>query len=134
MVSQKVYIPVQTEFYALEGIVELLDTIDIVTHRMNEDLQIGGIFATMVDSRSKLHIEVVGQLKEFFGEQLFKTLIRRNVKIAERRASINQAKANLHKDVAREIVKNNKLSKKKVEEIHAKIDEVKDGEDFTISI
>jgi chromosome partitioning protein len=50
---------------------------------MNEDLQVGGVFATMVDSRSKLHVEVIGQLKEFFGEVLFKTLIRRNVKIAE---------------------------------------------------
>jgi chromosome partitioning protein len=83
MASHEVYIPVQTEFYALEGIVELMDTIDIVTHRMNDDLRIGGVFATMVDSRSKLHIEVIGQLKEFFGDDMFKTLIRRNVKVAE---------------------------------------------------
>lgn len=83
MASHEVYIPVQTEFYALEGIVELMDTIDIVTHRMNDGLRIGGIFATMVDSRSKLHTEVIGQLKEFFGDNMFKTLIRRNIKVAE---------------------------------------------------
>ncbi len=83
MASHKVYIPVQTEFYALEGIVELIDTIDIVTQRMNDELKIGGVFPTMVDLRSKLHIEVIGQLKEFFSEEMFETSIRRNVKVAE---------------------------------------------------
>ncbi|WP_319200235.1 ParA family protein [uncultured Ilyobacter sp.] len=81
--SQKVYIPVQTEFYALEGIVELMDTIDLITQRMNEELEIGGVFATMVDGRIKLHNEVIEQLKEFFGERMFNTTIRRNVKVTE---------------------------------------------------
>ena len=58
----------------------------------------------------------------------------RDIAVANKRASVNQAKASLHKEVAREIVKNNKLSQKKVEEIHKKIDEVQDGEEFTISI
>lgn len=81
--SQKVYIPVQTEFYALEGIVELMDTIDMITQRMNEELEIGGVFATMVDNRVKLHTEVVQQLRGFFGEKMFETTIRRNVKVTE---------------------------------------------------
>lgn len=83
MASHKVYIPVQTEFYALEGIVELMDTVDMMTQRMNENLRIGGVFATMVDSRSKLHIEVLGQLEEFFDDLMFSTHIRRNIKVAE---------------------------------------------------
>lgn len=81
--SHKVYIPVQTEFYALEGIVELMDTIDMITQRMNEELEIGGVFATMVDNRIKLHTEVIDQLRGFFGERMFETAIRRNVKVTE---------------------------------------------------
>ena len=81
--THKVYIPVQTEFYALEGIVELMDTVDLINSRMNPDLEIGGVFATMIDSRIKLHTEVIGQLKEFFEEKMFDTAIRRNVKVTE---------------------------------------------------
>lgn len=81
--TQKVYIPVQTEFYALEGIVELLDTVDLINNRMNPDLEIGGVFATMVDSRIKLHNEVIGQLNNFFDDKMLKTRIRRNVKVTE---------------------------------------------------
>jgi len=81
--SHKVYIPVQTEFYALEGIVELMDTVEIISQRMNENLEIGGVFATMVDNRVKLHTEVITQLKEFFDKKMIKTPIRRNVKISE---------------------------------------------------
>lgn len=81
--SHKVYIPVQTEFYALEGIVELMDTVELITKRMNPELEIGGVFATMVDARMKLHTEVISQLKDFFTEEMFKTPIRRNVKVTE---------------------------------------------------
>ncbi len=81
--TQKVYIPVQTEFYALEGIVELLDTVDLINNRMNPDLEIGGVFATMVDFRIKLHNEVIGQLNDYFSDKMLKTCIRRNVKVTE---------------------------------------------------
>ncbi len=81
--SHKVYIPVQTEFYALEGIVELMDTVDMIQQRLNDELEIGGVFATMVDSRVNLHLEVVDQLREFFSGSMLDTCIRRNVKVAE---------------------------------------------------
>lgn len=81
--SDEVYIPVQTEYYALEGIVELMDTIDMVKARLNEELVIGGVIATMVDHRINLHNEVIGQLKSFFDGTMFESVIRRNVKISE---------------------------------------------------
>lgn len=81
--SSAVYIPVQTEYYALEGIVELMDTVEIVKARLNEDLEVEGVFATMVDARVNLHNEVVEQLRDFFNEKMFETTIRRNVKVSE---------------------------------------------------
>ncbi|BDU51502.1 ParA family protein [Haliovirga abyssi] len=81
--ADAVYIPVQAEYYALEGISELMDTIDMVKQRLNENLKIAGVFATMLDKRVKLHLEVIKELKKFFGEVMFKTLIRRNVKVSE---------------------------------------------------
>ncbi len=81
--SDFVYIPVQTEYYALEGIVELMDTIEMVKARLNDELEIGGVFATMVDGRINLHNEVIGQLQSFFGKRMFSSVIRRNVKISE---------------------------------------------------
>ncbi len=81
--SHKVYIPVQTEFYALEGIVELMDTVEMIQQRLNDELEIGGVFATMVDSRVNLHVEVVDQLRDFFEANMLESFIRRNVKVAE---------------------------------------------------
>lgn len=81
--AQKVYIPVQTEFYALEGITELMDTVELVKQRLNEDLEIGGVFATMVDKRINLHTEVISELQKFFQSKLLTTRVRRNVKVSE---------------------------------------------------
>jgi len=60
-----------------------MDTVDLINTRMNSELEIGGVFATMVDCRIKLHTEVIGQLREFFGEKMFQTSVRRNVKVTE---------------------------------------------------
>lgn len=81
--ANAVYIPVQAEYYALEGISELMDTIDMVKQRLNENLKIDGVFATMLDKRVKLHLEVIKELKKFFGDVMCETLIRRNVKVSE---------------------------------------------------
>lgn len=78
-----VYIPVQAEYYALEGISELMDTVEMVKYRLNEDLKIGGVFATMVDTRINLHLEVMKELRKFFQEVMFSSFIRRNVKLSE---------------------------------------------------
>ena len=81
--ANQMFIPVQAEYYALEGIAELMDTVEMVKNRLNEKLEISGVFATMVDSRINLHTEVMDELKKYFKETMFETLIRRNVKVSE---------------------------------------------------
>ncbi len=78
-----VLVPIQTEYYALEGLSALLSTIDqIKTHR-NPRLQVEGIVRTMHDPRNNLANEVSGQLISHFGEKVFRTIIPRNVRVAE---------------------------------------------------
>jgi uncharacterized protein HemX len=104
-----------------------------MTSLFTSDIMVS-IMAVLAAIAGALGLYARGQHYKIKNLKTEKEMAEKNVKVAEKKASINQAKANLHKEVAREIVKNNKLSKKKVEEIHAKIDEVKDGEEFTISI
>ncbi len=80
---ESVLIPVQAEYYALEGISELVNTIELVKQNLNPTLQICGIFSTMYDSRNNLANQVVQEIKSFFGEKVFNTLIPRNVKLSE---------------------------------------------------
>lgn len=81
--AHEVLIPVQSEYYALEGISELVNTIDLVKQSLNIDLKIGGIFMTMYDSRNNLANQVVEEVKSFFKDKVFKTIIPRNVKLSE---------------------------------------------------
>jgi chromosome partitioning protein len=81
--SDEVIIPVQTHYYALEGLRQLLETIDIVKKRFNRDLQILGILLTFVESRTKLSRQVQRQMREFFGDLVFDTVIHRDVRLAE---------------------------------------------------
>jgi chromosome partitioning protein len=78
-----VLIPMQCEYYALEGLSALLDTIDGVRVRANPNLQIEGILRTMYDPRSSLTRDVSRQLLKFFGEKVFRTVIPRNIRLAE---------------------------------------------------
>jgi chromosome partitioning protein len=81
--SNEVYIPVQTEFLALQGMSKLLQTVEIVKKRLNTGLEITGIIGTRYDSRKTLNKEVVQKVQSYFGAKLFKTLIRDNVSLAE---------------------------------------------------
>jgi len=81
--TQEVYIPLQTEFLALQGMRKLLETINIVKKRLNKNLEITGIMATRFDGRKNLNKEVVEKIKNYFGAKLFKTLIRDNISLAE---------------------------------------------------
>lgn len=82
--AQEIYIPLQTEFLALQGMSKLLQTVEVVQKRLNKGLKITGIIATRYDARKKLNKEVVEKIKEYFGDQqLFKTMIRDNVSLAE---------------------------------------------------
>jgi len=81
--ADSVIIPVQCEFFALEGLGKLLNTIKIVQGRLNEDLEIEGIILTMYDSRLRLANQVVEEVKTHFQELVFDTVIHRNTKLGE---------------------------------------------------
>ncbi len=81
--SEEVFIALQTEYLALEGMTQLLATIDLVKKRLNPNLSVSGIIATQYDARKGLHNEVVATITEAFPDKLFKTFIRSNIALAE---------------------------------------------------
>lgn len=81
--ADSVLIPIQCEYYALEGVAKLLESIEMIKQSSNENLEIFGILMTMFDSRTSLSKQVVDEVQNYFGKQVFKTLIPRTVKIAE---------------------------------------------------
>ncbi len=81
--ADTVLIPIQCEFYALEGLSQLLNTVRIVQRGINRDLGIEGVLLTMYDSRLNLSKQVKGEAEEYFGAKVFKTWIPRNVRLAE---------------------------------------------------
>lgn len=78
-----VIIPMQCEYYALEGLSALMDTIGAISATLNPALQIEGILRTMYDPRSKLTLEVSGQLFTHFGDKVYRTVVPRNIRLAE---------------------------------------------------
>ena len=78
-----VLIPIQCEFYALEGVSQLMSTIDIVRTHMNPDLEIEGVILSMFDGRTNLSAQVVEEVKKYFKEKVYTTVIPRNVRLAE---------------------------------------------------
>ena len=81
--ADSVIIPVQPEFFALEGLGKLLQTIKLVQGGVNPDLTIEGFVVTMFDGRTKVHNQVVGELKEHFKDMVFNTIIQRNIRLSE---------------------------------------------------
>ena len=81
--ADSVMIPVQPEFFALEGLGKLLQTIRLVQNGINPELTIEGFVVTMFDGRTKLHNQVLGELREHFGEMVFKSIIQRNIRLSE---------------------------------------------------
>ena len=81
--ADSVLVPMQCEYFALEGITLLLQTVQKVQKDINPNLKIGGIFFTMYDSRTRLAQDVVKQVKEYFKELVFNTIVPRNVKLSE---------------------------------------------------
>ncbi|MDR4506993.1 MAG: ParA family protein [Candidatus Brocadiaceae bacterium] len=80
---REIFIPVQTEFFALRGVSKLLDTYEIVRKRLNNELEITGIILCMYTSRTRLCKEVVEKVKEYFGDKVFNTIVRKNIKLSE---------------------------------------------------
>ena len=81
--ASEVFIPIQAEFFALEGLTKLLQTIKIVKERINPNLEITGIIITMFDKRKNICRDVVAKVEDYFKDKVFKTKIRENVRLAE---------------------------------------------------
>ena len=81
--SDTILIPVQCEYYALEGLSQLLNTVRLVQKHFNPDLKIEGVLLTMLDARTNLGYEVVDEVKKYFREKVYKTIIPRNIRLSE---------------------------------------------------
>jgi len=81
--SDSILIPVQCEYYALEGITQLLNTIKLMQKRLNPDLSIEGFLLTMADKRTKLTTEVINEARSYFKNKLYNAVIPRNIKLSE---------------------------------------------------
>ncbi|MCF8228300.1 MAG: AAA family ATPase [Bacteroidales bacterium] len=116
--ADSVIVPVQCEYFALEGLGKLLNTIKIVQSRLNENLDIEGILLTMFDSRLRLSKQVVDEVKTHFQQMVFKTLINRNTRLSEAPSfgetiimhDANSTGAINYLNLAREILQKNGLT------------------------
>ncbi|MDP9425015.1 MAG: AAA family ATPase [Actinomycetota bacterium] len=81
--ADEVLIPMQCEYYALEGLTQLMRSIRLVRGELNPDLKVGGVLLTMFDARTNLAHQVVHEVRSFFGDQVFQTVIPRNVRLSE---------------------------------------------------
>jgi chromosome partitioning protein len=80
---REVFIPLQTEYFALQGMTRLLDVVELIRSRLNPELSVTMILPTMFDPRTKLSSEVVGETRSFFGDKVARTVVRTNVRLAE---------------------------------------------------
>ncbi len=81
--SDSTIIPIQSEYYALEGLSQLMNTVKLVKRHLNPDLEIDGVLLTMNDTRATMAKQIAEEIRKFFGDKLFETAIPRNVKLAE---------------------------------------------------
>ena len=81
--ADSVLVPIQCEYYALEGLSQLIHTVNLVKERLNPDLDMEGVVFTMYDSRTNLSMQVVENVKSHLNHRVFKTLIPRNIRLAE---------------------------------------------------
>ncbi|GAB6934958.1 sporulation initiation inhibitor protein Soj [Calditerricola yamamurae] len=81
--ADSVIIPIQCEYYALEGLSQLLNTIRLVQKHLNPDLRIEGVLLTMLDARTNLGLQVIEEVKKYFKDKVYRTIIPRNVRLSE---------------------------------------------------
>lgn len=81
--TDSILVPIQCEYYALEGLSQLTNTIKMVKKRLNPELSMEGVLPTMFDARTNLSIQVVDEVKKFFGNKVYRTIIPRNVRLSE---------------------------------------------------
>jgi chromosome partitioning protein len=115
--ANSVMVPIQCEYYALEGLSQLIHTINLVKERLNPDLDMDGVVFTMYDSRTNLSMQVVENVKQNLSQHIYTTLIPRNIRLAEAPSygkPINlydpkSAGAEAYMDLAEEVIKNTKI-------------------------
>ncbi len=113
--SDSVLVPIQCEYYALEGLGQLVNTIKLVQKRLNKNLEIEGVVLTMYDSRTNLSTEVANEVEKYFGNKVFQTIIPRNIRLSEAPSHAlpislydpNSKGAEKYKKLASEIIKLN---------------------------
>ena len=81
--ADRVLVPLQAEYYALEGLAQLVGSVELVRSRLNPRLALGGVILTMVDRRTRLSAEVTAEVRRHFGELVFRTAVPRSVRVAE---------------------------------------------------
>jgi len=123
--SDSVLIPLQCEYYAMEGLSQLLKTTALIKKRLNPDLAREGILLTMYDRRNNLSQQVEQEIRKHFGDEVFKTVIPRNVKLSEAPShgksvilyDINSAGASAYMEAARELLRRNERPKEAESEL-----------------
>ncbi len=119
--ANSVLIPVQCEYYALEGLGQLLNTINLVKKHLNKELEVEGAVLTMYDIRTNLSNQVVKEVKRYFGDKVYKTVIPRNIKLSEAPSfgmpiTLYDAKskgARAYEKLAREVLKKDEINNQK---------------------
>ena len=109
-----VLIPVQCEYYALEGLSQLLSTVRLVQKHLNKKLQIEGVLLTMLDARTNLGLQVIEEVKKYFRDRVYKSVIPRNVRLSEAPShgvpivlyDVKSRGAETYLELAREVIKN----------------------------
>ncbi|HOK43472.1 MAG TPA: AAA family ATPase [Thermoclostridium sp.] len=81
--ANTILVPIQCEYYALEGLSQLMNTVKIVQKHLNRNLRVEGVVLTMFDARTNLSIQVVDEVKKYFGNKVYRTIIPRNVRLSE---------------------------------------------------
>ena len=119
--SDSVLIPIQCEFYALEGLGQLLNTINLVKKHLNRNLEVEGAVLTMYDIRTNLSNQVVKEVKRYFNDKVYKTVIPRNIKLSEAPSygmpitmyDEKSKGARAYEKLAKEVLKNNEKKEEK---------------------
>lgn len=112
--SDSIIIPVQCEYYALEGLSQLLSTVRLVQKHLNEELVIDGVLLTMFDARTNLGTQVIDEVKKYFQDKVYKTIIPRNVRLSEAPShgepiimyDVRSRGAEVYLELAKEVVHN----------------------------
>lgn len=114
--SDSVLIPIQCEYYALEGLSQLITTIKTIKKKLNPQIEIEGVLGTMYDGRTNLSIQVLDEVKKYFPDKVYKTIIPRNVRLSESpsfgepiiKYDRTSKGADAYMALAKEVIKNNK--------------------------